>query len=323
MHQVSASSPLSSGRSCFARYFRYSSLPIVPILIGKKPDSRLSNSKPLAIATVGLAAGDIAWNDLEARTGGRTKVVAVWDAVAARAEVVERENDRRDGDRFHRGPTVYPSITKLAERKALKAAVVLNAGWTNLWSARRLADEQLPTLWLADWPSETAWAFKGIGRDLIVPGLRLRVCPATLRLRELVATEIGPIDHINISVGSTHTKWELIDWAANVTNSPIVDTEQMPSGQRFHHKSGVVTDVREDAETAAELTCESGRAAWSPPGKIAWQSKTASDDTVVNTAQDRDAVTVMLDLFFRRVIGGLIPVPSVDDVERAVNLAAD
>lgn len=268
-------------------------------------DGSLGSKSPIRVGVVGLRAHDLSWDEIDVHMKGRTRVVAVWDPVHARTAAVARQADRRDGDRAHFAPKIYRSVTRLAEHKGLEAAVVLDAGWTGLWSARCLAEEGIPVLWLADWPRDEAWSFKGAGRDLIVPGLRHRYCPATIRLREILAEEqaspvvSGPVAGVSEQRESVDplVAWEFHDWLRCLDAETASDLNEPP--------------------TEVVVRLESSSVHWSYPDRL----RRVGDDgeTLDQELSDyRPAAVLLLDIFFRRVVGGLVPVPSVDDVVKAI-----
>jgi predicted dehydrogenase len=68
----------------------------------------------------------------------------------------------------------------------------------------------------------------------------------------------------------------------------------------------------------ARVLCATGSAWLQGPQQIAWQ---AEGETVTESlVGDRPDVEVMLDHFSRRVVGGLIPVPTLEDLYRACQL---
>jgi hypothetical protein len=68
------------------------------------------------------------------------------------------------------------------------------------------------------------------------------------------------------------------------------------------------------------VRCAKGEAVLEPPCGITWDVGGARVAEALTS--DRTAVEVMLDHFTRRVLGGLIPVPTLDDVLRARDFAA-
>ncbi len=69
-----------------------------------------------------------------------------------------------------------------------------------------------------------------------------------------------------------------------------------------------------------KIQCVNGTALLEPPCGIIWD--VGGEPVSESLTSDRTDVEVMLDHFSRRVLGGLIPVPTLDDVQRARSLAA-
>lgn len=81
------------------------------------------------------------------------------------------------------------------------------------------------------------------------------------------------------------------------------------------------TERRIEPGTATfEVVCQSGSARLDDERSVVWQSDDATKPVSETLAADRTEVVVMLDLFCRRVLGGLIPLPGIEDVERALDL---
>lgn len=91
----------------------------------------------------------------------------------------------------------------------------------------------------------------------------------------------------------------------------------------FHGEPPPVDPARigsfEPVSLRIHVQCEKGTAILDPPHGISWE--TEGSRTTESLTSDRSAIEVMLDHFSRRVLGGLIPVPSLDDVRRAQRLA--
>lgn len=293
----------------------------------------MAAAQPIEVGVVGLRSAGLAWHDVAARTRGRAVVKALWDAVPARLDVAIRSADSSKGAEWGIPPHACRSLKKMAERRSLRAAIVLDPGWAGLWAARRIADEGTPVLWLAEWPHAAAWSFQGIGRDLIVPGLLLRYCPATLRLRELLATELSTIETIAIEAANGQQIWELADWFSCVAGSPIGAIAADGEALEVSLKNGMDCRIQLGEKTAATVSAAKGVAVWGPPDSLLWSSSSERpiDHSMlhgetghgavgkrIDMSQDRPALDVLLDLFLRRTIGGLVPVPSVDAVIAAV-----
>jgi predicted dehydrogenase len=70
---------------------------------------------------------------------------------------------------------------------------------------------------------------------------------------------------------------------------------------------------------SARVNCTNGIACLEGPRQVTWEHK--GERLVETLVADRASVEVMLDHFTRRVVGGLIPVPTLEDLCRAYQLA--
>ena len=121
--------------------------------------------------------------------GDRIRVVAVYDHVARRAEV----------EAGQLGCWAAPGLTALMDRPDVDAVSILAPQWFGLHAALLAADRGKPIycgLPLAGEPEAIATlaAAAGAAGDafLFVPELARRSYPITTRLRELLATALGP-----------------------------------------------------------------------------------------------------------------------------------
>lgn len=73
------------------------------------------------------------------------------------------------------------------------------------------------------------------------------------------------------------------------------------------------------SEWSAEVRCRKGLARITGGTQIDWQN--AEESRSESLSGEREGVEVMLDHFSRRVVGGLIPLPTLDDLCRASRLA--
>ena len=71
-------------------------------------------------------------------------------------------------------------------------------------------------------------------------------------------------------------------------------------------------------EVQFDVHCERGTARLAGPSEIAWTQ--GDTETVESLTSDRPDAEVMLDHFFRRVAGGLIPVADLSDICKAINI---
>jgi predicted dehydrogenase len=191
---------------------------------------------------------------------------------------------------------------------------------------------------------------------LVVPELRLRYTPATLRLRELLATQLGPALTVEIravSAGIAPTERverELIDWCRTVLGSvphtvaggDCVESKGPPcrtitlsfdaSGQRSDRITvrivlpvSPAVDQRDTRASDAwplefSIRCRQGEARLEDASQLRWRE--GGREQVESLSTERTAVSVAIDHFARRLAGGLIPVPDLSDVLLAARIAS-
>jgi predicted dehydrogenase len=194
----------------------------------------------------------------------------------------------------------------------------------------------------------------------VMPDFGHRYTPATSRLRELIATRLGKPKNIRVTAyipvhsdvdfkatraTTRNAMATAIDWCTCVVGSGSAsarnDTE--PQGlyaQLDFRRTGAegpscvasitVADVAcRTGEVPAtgsspvrlhvEIDCAVGRACVDGPVNLNWEA--GGEQRVESLAADRPDMEVMLDHFSRRAVGGLVPVPTLDDVCRAFELA--
>lgn len=197
------------------------------------------------------------------------------------------------------------------------------------------------------------------GRTLM-PELTLRYLPAVRRLQELIATRIGaprairveartPGDQAETPAGVIPSEESLLidlfDWCRHIFRADPVSVSARPGkapreqvvdvAYRLSGYGGPApeaqlhlmpqTDAGDNPENPDvhppcrfDVTCAEGSATIESPQAITWQSR--SGPVTESLAGERCATEMMLDLFCRRVVGGLIPVPDFGDVCRALEL---
>ncbi|MFN0055607.1 MAG: hypothetical protein ACKV0T_25955 [Planctomycetales bacterium] len=212
---------------------------------------------------------------------------------------------------------------------------------------------------LADWGTRSDRMLVGAndGAPTLMPDFAHRYTPATSRLKELLATRLGRPLAIALSLPEnkqpdavssatapvTSPLWQrsdallaAIDWVCHLIGTAPVSVERLRSADGFDEarlvfqrpaaggdsptasiciggKSRPTTDWR------AEVGCLKGRASVQGPDRIDWEDPDGGRSE--SLGEERSAVEVMLDHFSRRVVGGLIPAPTLDDLQRAVRLA--
>ncbi len=288
----------------------------------------------------------------------RVRVVAVCDdvAIAARAAAAEWQADPILG------------IRPLLMRQDIDAVLLRSVGWQRDWLLDRLRERKLPILLGPEVALDPEVALNDVQIDalrrcnvddgtVIVPELPFRYMPATLRLRELLATTLGQTSRLRV-----HAKaWgsllagslplvPLLDWCTSLM--PGVPTAVEPTAAQFLEIGGegvtitfesvgsssdsrsVVVSLESNSEAdpavagdtsdrsllpLCELVCERGTAVIESPSDLKW---TAGGETKhEQLGEDRSSTEVVLDLFARRVLGGLIPTPDPSDLQRARELA--
>lgn len=176
--------------------------------------------------------------------------------------------------------------------------------------------------------------------------------PLELVVDVATAVDSSPDDTPSLSVASRELLAMTVDWCLNVVGTapasvrvssgggllpesktgPLeirVEFRQPAAGGpaavacvRLNAASGsAVTDAESDSadlQLQARVQCLKGIAWLTNPDQVKWES--ADDKKTESLTSDRPDVEVMLDLFTRRVVGGLIPVPTLEDLLRAHQL---
>jgi hypothetical protein len=137
---------------------------------------------------------------------------------------------------------------------------------------------------------------------------------------------------------------ELIDWCRFVVQSTVVRSEwewvETSTGPTrllrllFRRENGgapVAAEIRfAERESSAsgspplllaEVSCSAGAAWVRDARRISWRTVDGSADEELS--DDRPSALVQLDLFARRLAGGLVPAGTLDDVRIALEIARD
>jgi hypothetical protein len=298
------------------------------------------------IIPLGLVGGGPAW---EARYRAavlaltRGRVAAVFSPQPVDADALAQET----------GGALFQSLRRMLDRSGARALLVLESGWSREWAielatARELPvfvatpiDEALPRVArsLADQEAEGA---------VIMPGARLRATPATLRLRELIATQLGPVLSLDVESAGTSSSVEsrvivLIDWCRSLLNSAVTQVHRKPQskgetlvlsfGRRASSAPPVPAEIRVQGPESGEMPpsdtaemlfprvlirCQHGEAELLSETHLRWKNSTETHEEILEG--DRPAEHVLLDLFLRRVVGGVVPVPSWAELAEACQL---
>ena len=84
----------------------------------------------------------------------------------------------------------------------------------------------------------------------------------------------------------------------------------------------LAADVSKRWVPVIKLRCEAGRAELNSTSQISWQLNSA-EPTHETLNTDRSEEEIMLDIFCRRVVGGLVPVADMSDIIRPIQLLRD
>ncbi|WP_437193860.1 hypothetical protein [Planctomicrobium sp. SH527] len=186
--------------------------------------------------------------------------------------------------------------------------------------------------------------FSELTSTLLMPELSCRWARATLRLRELTATRLQSIESMEIicSVApDSHDELMVFDWCVNVVQSECLKVRSNPTGHevtlgfRRTQRNGEPVTVHLKFEPASEacpvqmrfpivkgtVNCRGGQLQIHGEQDVAW-SLAGEAEKVESLQSDRTAIDVMYDLFGRRIVGGLVPVPDVRDLIKANTIRA-
>ncbi len=303
---------------------------------------------PVNLGLIGLGPSwESRYRPALTKVTSKLRVVAVCDNLANRAEQAARET----------GARMVGGVAALADRADVQALLLLDTGWQGAAMLRLLSERRKPILFAAradvPLPELQQLHEHAVSHDLtIMPAFPRRSTPASNRLQELLVTQLGrPLRvEVAISPASLHAVpfatdadfggqappppdplLEWIDWCHYLFRA----TPQQVTGRGDGQGLRLVFPPLNSNETRiAELSlcptapiadqpmldevrlhCERGDARLLGATTIEWT--TASDSQSEELAAERTETEVLLDHFCRRVVGGLIPVPTLDDLRQA------
>jgi hypothetical protein len=303
-----------------------------------KTDRRL-----LPVAIIGAGPDwNVSWKPAIV-SQSRLKIAGVYDPHALRGEAAARDLDVPH----------FSGARELFKRVHLKGVLLLDGGWLGAWFLEEAARQRIPVLFApATMPLDRISAIPEtlLSDILIQPDLRRRYTPATMRLRELTATKLGPVDFVSIETTAPagSVRWtlaELIDWSRFVVQSAVVEAVGEPldaetrqgtlarlTFRRTNDGRAVTAEIRMAPPSdevgviqppifSADIGCRTGTAAIRGPRKILW--RTTGETGEEELSDDRSSAHVQLDLFARKLVGGLVPAANLDDVRTALSSAGD
>ena len=286
----------------------------------------------------------------------RLKVVGVYDNVLSRADQAARETHSR----------VVEGITALVDRPDVQALLWLEAGWQGSTILGLLCDRRKPVLMAARCPlSLPEWqqvreqvAAHGL---TIFPAFPKRCTPASNRLQELLATQLGQPLRIDVSISPASLEavpfateadfggvtpppedplLDWTDWTQYLFRALPQEVIRRGDGQGWRLDFAPLSSSGNTEPRIAELSlspappvadqptldevrlqCERGEARILGSCLLEW-----TVDGVANSESltaERTETEVLLDHFCRRVVGGLIPVPDLGDLCRAKQVLSE
>jgi hypothetical protein len=260
----------------------------------------------------------------------RGKVTAVFSPVPCEALSVAEVT----------GAQRFSSLRRMIARSGVKALLVLESGWSREWAIALATAQQIPVLVASpiddDLPRVAGLlAHQEAEGAMVVPGTSLRATPAALRLRELVATRLGAIQELRVELpaGGLNDSMVIgvIDWCRWLLGSTVSEVERsensggpllvMSCGRRSPNSAPVRTEICCHSTSEPCIThvrCQKGEAHLIGESAIRWQTELESAEESLEG--DRPAEQVLLDLFLRRVVGGVVPVPNWADLHAACQL---
>lgn len=309
-------------------------------------------SAPVNLGLIGLGPfWESRFRPALAKLSAKLRVVAVCDNGVNRAEQAAREMNAR----------VVGGVAALADRANVHALLLLDAGWQGPAILRLLSDRRKPILLAAGVDAAFSelqqWHDQAVSHGVtIMPAFPRRCTPASNRLQELMATQLGRPLRVEIAISpaslqavpfATESDFggqtpppqdpllEWSDWCHYLFRAVPQQITRRADGQGLRldfaplAPSSSPQDVRvaelslcptppvADRPTLDEvrLHCERGQARLLGPTSIEWiaDGKQQSEEL----ATERTEIEVLLDHFCRRAVGGLIPVPTLEDLMRA------
>lgn len=276
--------------------------------------------------------------------GGADWAKRYWPAIAAlkRGRVVAAYSSQLDEAELLGQALTAPrflSLREMLRKTPLGALLILDTGATRDWAVQLAAERQIPAFVASPiddgLPSRvTQLTEREVDGHSLIPGLTLRMTPASLRLRELIATRLGAVQKVRIELHSTSGPHliSVIDWCRSIIGSVTSHIEratcdqleswQLRCGRRSPLAPMVITEIVRSATGAhpfeIRVQCERGDAHLTGETQIHWLTPTEKGEEQLQS--DRTAEQVLLDLFLRRVVGGVVPIPSWAELAEACRL---
>jgi hypothetical protein len=271
----------------------------------------------------------------------RLTIRQVYDPVEARAKSVASEFTA----------DVAPSLSQILCRPGVQGLLVLDPGWLGAGALQRIAScgkqiflarpalqqsQSLKAI-LEPAPTPITTSQPSNPDQQCIPELGLRFTPSACRLRELIATRLGPVRSIQMQcdLGASCTELaHLVDWCISLIAPPCRTTIRNPQRQRAERQIDLefpplhsATEARyaslqqlppEDRAPKSTVVCQQGTAVIANRTQISWKTSTERTDEFL--VDERSEIEILIDQFCRRAMGGLNPVGRLSEFLRAVEI---
>jgi hypothetical protein len=230
----------------------------------------------------------------------------------------------------------------LTQRADLHAWLILDPGWYDIYPAALATRQGRPALvantFAAPIPDLVPILHQSeeLGSSLM-PEFPRRFAATTTRLRELMATRLGPARWLELvqPVASTDSasiaQWirdntaeviSLVDWSNWLMGSAVTGVTFTPTGGRLElafrttAQASVVIRFDSAAEWSCRVDCERGEVVIHSPTRLTWRTADGGGDETLS--HERSPHEMILDQFCRRALGGLVPVPTARNALAAI-----
>ncbi len=272
----------------------------------------------------------------------RLTIKLVYDPVEARANSVAADFDAE----------IAESLNQMLARPTLQGLLILDPGWLGSGALNLIARCGKPA-YLASTVLKQTTVLRSIMKardlpdqpslpncldDLWLPEFKLRFMPSTCRLKELIATKLGPVEHIQIECNLCVDHADVahqIDWCANLVGKrpgqmtlrcsqaaadPQIDLSFAPVTKSSQPTTARLVQITESMKDSFRysLVCQRGKAVVTDRTRIQWQASTESaDETLLD---ERSEIEILIDQFCRRAVGGINPVGRLSEFLHAVEM---
>ena len=309
----------------------------------------------IGVGVVGLGPE---WPDIQRpaldRLAGRVRVAALHDAVPLRARAAAAEV----------GAKPVGGLLALARRADVRAVLLGDPAWWGLAALDLLLTADRPVLLAGpvdprDDRLDALAARAASAGTVITPDLSPRFTPATLRLRELIATALGPVHAVRLTAPLPAANplrdayrqpafagrfAQLADWcghllpagvkevaaAADPAAGPATVELRSDPGRKVTGEArggrGATLTIADPADLAgdaagvrATVRCERGAAVLTGPDRLRYTVR-GEPEREEDLSAERPGFDTLLTLFLRRSVGGLIPAPDLHDLGWALAL---